>query len=473
MYYYTVLDNLSFIRVTGADSYKFLQGLITNDLNKFAENKVLYSYLLTPQGKYVADFFLYRLEDYILNNSENSVKDYDHHGDKEENDSQLHKNNDRGIGYLIAVDDICSQDLLYFLNIYKLNADVQIFEVTDKYLQIVCFSEINMKALDLDISDSKEIKKKKELGINSSSNIGRSSLAINLDIIDLKKRLEKNNIHQQISDYLQIGEIITSDPRSHIESDIKHSRVDSRIESKAIDSDAYNLLAVKDLLIDNHNQDSKLNNDRNLGRLLLLFKDNLKRYKYYFKELGLVETDRQYYMSFLYSNLVPISANFTAKKSLILEYGAFDLNAVVLNKGCYVGQEITNRMYRLNKIRKRLALVISQDQNIESLNNQTKYDIYDQNKKIAILIGYSRYNGYDRYSGYINDAMDYIEENINIGEAENNHRADDRDDRKRYIGLAIINKEKYGEIQSKQLCIKLQLENQDENNYSLIELKIL
>lgn len=43
--------------ISGKDREHFLQGLVTNDVRKLANGPV-YSALLTPQGKYLADFFL-------------------------------------------------------------------------------------------------------------------------------------------------------------------------------------------------------------------------------------------------------------------------------------------------------------------------------------------------------------------------------------------------------------------------------
>jgi len=51
------------IAVTGADALHFLHGLVTNDV---AEDGLRYAALLTPQGKYLADFFLLRDADAIL-----------------------------------------------------------------------------------------------------------------------------------------------------------------------------------------------------------------------------------------------------------------------------------------------------------------------------------------------------------------------------------------------------------------------
>ncbi|MCY4100978.1 MAG: folate-binding protein [Rhodobacteraceae bacterium] len=49
------------IKVDGVDSFDFLQGLVTNDVSK-ADNALVYTALLTPQGKYLADFFIFQSE---------------------------------------------------------------------------------------------------------------------------------------------------------------------------------------------------------------------------------------------------------------------------------------------------------------------------------------------------------------------------------------------------------------------------
>lgn len=46
------------LRITGSDRISFLQGLITNDVDKVTDGLV-YAALLTPQGKYIADFFVH------------------------------------------------------------------------------------------------------------------------------------------------------------------------------------------------------------------------------------------------------------------------------------------------------------------------------------------------------------------------------------------------------------------------------
>lgn len=52
-------------RLSGTDTHSFLQGLVTNDVQKLDQGLV-YAALLTPQGKYLADFFLVPDGDAVL-----------------------------------------------------------------------------------------------------------------------------------------------------------------------------------------------------------------------------------------------------------------------------------------------------------------------------------------------------------------------------------------------------------------------
>lgn len=51
------------LALTGADRVDFLQGLITNDV---AKDGIIYAALLTPQGKFMADFFVISEDDRLL-----------------------------------------------------------------------------------------------------------------------------------------------------------------------------------------------------------------------------------------------------------------------------------------------------------------------------------------------------------------------------------------------------------------------
>ena len=56
----------SIIKVTGPDKFSFLQGIISNDVEILKTKLSLYAAILTPQGKYLSDFFLSIYQDNIL-----------------------------------------------------------------------------------------------------------------------------------------------------------------------------------------------------------------------------------------------------------------------------------------------------------------------------------------------------------------------------------------------------------------------
>lgn len=51
------MTDRTLIRLSGPDATEFLQNLVTNDVTQ-AEHGLVYAALLTPQGKYIADFFV-------------------------------------------------------------------------------------------------------------------------------------------------------------------------------------------------------------------------------------------------------------------------------------------------------------------------------------------------------------------------------------------------------------------------------
>jgi folate-binding protein YgfZ len=53
-------------RVTGTERTRFLNGMLTNDINTLEEGHGCYACLLTPQGKILADLHVYALRDYHL-----------------------------------------------------------------------------------------------------------------------------------------------------------------------------------------------------------------------------------------------------------------------------------------------------------------------------------------------------------------------------------------------------------------------
>ncbi len=55
---YTILQDRGLLAVSGVDAREFLQGLISNDVDRVSPKSTLYAALLTPQGKYLFDFFV-------------------------------------------------------------------------------------------------------------------------------------------------------------------------------------------------------------------------------------------------------------------------------------------------------------------------------------------------------------------------------------------------------------------------------
>jgi len=64
--YFYKNSNSQFLSIEGEDSNEFLQNLITNDINKCSKDNFLYSCLLTPQGKFLSDFFIFKKDEKFL-----------------------------------------------------------------------------------------------------------------------------------------------------------------------------------------------------------------------------------------------------------------------------------------------------------------------------------------------------------------------------------------------------------------------
>ena len=83
----------------GEDRSKFLQGLVSNDVRKLAPTQAIWAALLTPQGKYLHDFFIAELAD----------------------------------GWLIDGEGARIADLKRRLGMYKLRAKIVLEDVSDRF----------------------------------------------------------------------------------------------------------------------------------------------------------------------------------------------------------------------------------------------------------------------------------------------------------------------------------------------------
>ena len=64
--FFVSLQGRGLIHIEGEDRKGFLQGLITNDIDKCATDQLLYACLLTPQGKFLHDFFIHDGGNFLL-----------------------------------------------------------------------------------------------------------------------------------------------------------------------------------------------------------------------------------------------------------------------------------------------------------------------------------------------------------------------------------------------------------------------
>ena len=109
----TVLDDRGFIQVNGDEAKEFLQNIVTNDLEKVSKNLTIFSSIFTPQGKYLYDFFILKVEE----------------------------------GYLLECEKEAVLEIIKIFNFYKLRTKVNLVNVTEKYNSIIIslekFKEIN------------------------------------------------------------------------------------------------------------------------------------------------------------------------------------------------------------------------------------------------------------------------------------------------------------------------------------------
>lgn len=88
------------LNISGQDSASFLQNLITHDIELLGQNPYLHACLLTPQGKFLHDFFITKTDNGFLLNTEPETR---------------------------------ATDLYKKLSLYKLRASVEIIKEDDRF----------------------------------------------------------------------------------------------------------------------------------------------------------------------------------------------------------------------------------------------------------------------------------------------------------------------------------------------------
>ena len=60
------ITSKSFISIKGEDSVDFIQNIISNDIKKVTDNKCIFASLLTPQGKFLFEFIIFKTRNIFL-----------------------------------------------------------------------------------------------------------------------------------------------------------------------------------------------------------------------------------------------------------------------------------------------------------------------------------------------------------------------------------------------------------------------
>ena len=111
--YFVVLAERGLLGVAGPDARRFLQGLVTNDLEKVSATRAVHAAMLTAQGKYLHDFFITEIGD----------------------------------GFLLDCEAARLADLKRRLGLYKLRSTVTIEEADARFLVAAAFGTGALSAL--------------------------------------------------------------------------------------------------------------------------------------------------------------------------------------------------------------------------------------------------------------------------------------------------------------------------------------
>ena len=161
-----ILEKRGVILVSGEDAKDFLQNIITNDINKVSNKNSVFAALLTPQGKYLHEFFV------IQNNK----------------------------GYLLDCSENFTKELIKDLSKYKLRSKVEIEDFSSEFV-IGVINDSKFKELQDELNSNENTityrdtpifldPRNKKLGARIISNLEKLYLTIkklNLSIIDSKE----------------------------------------------------------------------------------------------------------------------------------------------------------------------------------------------------------------------------------------------------------------------------------------------
>ncbi len=165
------LEDRGFIEVKGPEAKDFLQNIVTNDIEKISEKSTIFSSILTPQGKYLFDFFIIKLKD----------------------------------NYLVECEKKSTSEIIKLLNHYKLRSKVDLVDLSEKYVAAVISLEKFKEIENSEISAGKRINYRDDsiyidprninLGakiISKLENLHLTIKKLSLTIVDKKKYYNKS-----------------------------------------------------------------------------------------------------------------------------------------------------------------------------------------------------------------------------------------------------------------------------------------
>lgn len=117
---FVVLPARGVLGVGGADARDLLQNIVSNDVRRLSADAAMYALLLSPQGKYLHDFFL-----------------------------AAHEDSASGSSLLLDVERERLPDLIRRLTLYKLRSDVTLTDVSDRFSVAAAFGAGVLQRLSL------------------------------------------------------------------------------------------------------------------------------------------------------------------------------------------------------------------------------------------------------------------------------------------------------------------------------------